>query len=121
MEAARLRSMLKEYNKNIHYVVPEEGGNIWVDFIAVLSQSTNKSLAMDFINFINKPENAARQARFVYYPTPNQAAEEYLPPEFLNNSEIYPSKETLERSESYMKISPRAMKKRHEIFSRVRK
>ena len=113
--------VLKEFNENIQYVVPIEGGNVWVDFILVLSQSTNKKLAMEFINFLNEPKNAARQAEFVYYPTPNQAAEKFLPEDFLNNPEIYPSKDVLEKSESYKKISPRAMKKRHEIFSRVRK
>lgn len=112
---------LKEFNENIMYVVPEEGGNIWVDFMAVLSHSTNKKLAMKFIDFMNRPENAARQAEFVYYPTPNSAAEKLLPREFVEDPEIYPPQEVIARSESYTKISPRAMKKRHEILSRVSK
>ena len=110
---------LQEFNDNISYVVPQEGGNLWVDYMAVLAHSTHKALAMQFIDFINTPEIAARQAEFVYYPTPHGGAEKLLTKEFLENPEIYPPHEILEKSESYGSISPRAMKKRHEIFSRV--
>lgn len=112
---------LQQYNENIRYVVPEEGGNIWVDYLSIMSLSNQKALAMKFIDFLNKPEIAARQAQFVSYPTPNKSAEKFLPSAFLSNKEIYPPQEVLGKSETYRPISPRAMKKRHEILSKISK
>ncbi|MGC3873912.1 polyamine ABC transporter substrate-binding protein [Halomonas sp. GXIMD04776] len=111
--------MLQEYNDNIAFVLPKEGGNIWTDYLSVLSASTKKAAAKKFIDFLNEPEIAARLAQYVYYATPNLAAEELLPAEFKSDPIIYPSKEALERSETYRRLPPRAQKNRSAIFSRI--
>ena len=100
-------------------MVPEEGGNIWVDYLTVMESSRNKDLAWAFINFLNEPENAAQLAEFVHYATPNTGAEKLLPEDFRTDPVIYPSKEALGRSEFYSPLPPRAMKTRNLAFSRV--
>jgi len=111
--------MVAEHQSDIVYVVPEEGGNIWVDYLVVMEGSTNKKLAKLFIDFLNEPENAARLAQFVYYATPNLAAERLLPREFLDDPTIYPSSDVLKKSEFHAELSPRADRSRNTIFSRV--
>ena len=111
--------MVAEHHDEIVYVVPKEGGNIWVDYLVVMASSPKKELAKKFINFLNEPENAAQLAEFVYYATPNLAAERLLPKEFLEDPTIYPSKSVLERSEFYTELPPRAEKRRNTIFSGV--
>lgn len=111
--------MVQEYHEEIDYVVPVEGGNIWVDYLVVLEDSKNKDLAHAFINFINEPENARQLAEFVYYATPNKAAEKLLPAEFLEDPVIYPSQTVLDKSEFYKPLPPRVMKQRNNAFSRV--
>ncbi|UCE77464.1 MAG: spermidine/putrescine ABC transporter substrate-binding protein [Gammaproteobacteria bacterium] len=112
--------MVQEFDENIQYLVPAEGGNIWVDYLAVVESSKNKDLAWAFINFLNEPEHAAQLAEYVYYATPNTAAEKLLPQEFLEDPVIYPSKEALARSEFHTPLPPRAAKKRNLAFARVR-
>ncbi len=51
--------MLQEHHEKINYVVPEEGSNIWVDYLVVLESSNKQDLAWNFVNFLNEPENAA--------------------------------------------------------------
>ena len=111
--------MLQEHNENIAYVLPEEGSNIWVDYLCVLRESSNQVAAKQFINFINEPQIAAQLAQHVYYATPNRAAEALLPAEFKSDPVIYPSGPALEKSEPYKRISPRAEKRRSAIFSRI--
>jgi spermidine/putrescine transport system substrate-binding protein len=111
--------MLQEHHSDIQYVLPREGGNLWVDFFTVLESSNNKKLAFDFINFLNEPKIAARLAEFVHYPTPNKAAEALLPKEFLKDPNVYPSQNALEKSEFDSVLPPRALKKRNSIFARV--
>jgi spermidine/putrescine transport system substrate-binding protein len=111
--------MVAEHNEDIVSVVPEEGGNIWIDYLVVMESSPNKELAKAFINFLNEPEHAARLAQFVYYATPNLAAERLLPQDFLENPVIFPSESVLERSEFYAEIPPRGEQHRNTIVSRV--
>ena len=111
--------MLKEHHDEIQYVVPKEGGNIWVDYLVVLQGSKNRDLAYAFINFLNEPEYAAQLAEFVYYASPNKAAEKLLPSKFLEDPVIYPSDEVLSRSEAYTPLPPRASKTRNANFARL--
>jgi len=111
--------MVQEYHEEIDYVVPAEGGNLWVDYLTVLEGSKNKDLAWAFINFLNEAENAAQLAEFVYYATPNKAAEQRLPAEFLEDPVIYPSQAVLSKSEFYKPLPPRAMKKRNSTISQI--
>ena len=110
---------LQAFNPNIVYAVPEEGSELWVDYLVVLAASPRQALAKTFINFLNEPQNAARNARFVHYATPNKAAEQWLPAEFLQDTRIYPSAEMLKKSEPYTELPPRIAKQVNTIFSRL--
>ena len=111
--------MLQEQSDNIVYVVPEEGSELWIDHMVVSRASKNKELAYQFINFLNEPENAAQLAQFVYYATPNRAAEKLLPEEFLSDKIIYPPKEVLDKSDIYIPLPPGVTRFRNEIFSSI--
>lgn len=111
--------MLQQHNKNIAYALPREGSNKWVDYFVVMKVSRNKKLAMQFLNFINEPKTAAKMAEFVYYATPNKAAEKLMPKEFLEHPVIYPSQVNLDNSEFYRELPPRIMKKINQITNDV--
>ena len=77
----------------IVYVIPSEGCTIWQDNMAVPVGAPNAYTAMVFINYLNYPENAAQNAEWVGYGTPNKAAKEHIDPEMLANEGIYPPAE----------------------------
>lgn len=108
-----------EFNENIKYVIPKEGGNIWVDFFVISSQSKNIDLALKFLDFINRPKWAALNAEDMYLATPNNAAKKLLSTEIINNNVIYPDEQSLINSEFYKDLKPRALRKRALIFSRI--
>lgn len=109
--------MVQEHQPKIVYVLPQEGGNIWVDYLTVMAASSKQDLARAFINFMNEPENAARQAAFVYYATPNKAAEKLMPEDFLQDRTIYPRESELKHSEFYTELPPRVTKNYNRIRS----
>lgn len=61
-------------NENVRFVLPREGALLFVDNIAILASSKQQDAAMALINFLNRPDIAARICNFVMYATPNQAA-----------------------------------------------
>ena len=111
--------MVQEHHPEITYVLPKEGGNIWVDYLAVGEASTKKDLAYQFIDFLNEPEIAARLAQFVYFATPNKAAEGLLPREFIEDPVIYPDAATLQRSEVYSHLPAKVIRRINGIFARL--
>lgn len=111
--------VVQEHNENITYVVPKEGTLLWVDYLGILEGSQKKELAEAFINFMNEPKAAARQAEFVYYPSPNKAAEALLPAEFLADEIIYPPEAVLDRSSFYKAVPAVFWKRYATIYSEV--
>jgi len=75
-------------NKDIKFVVPKEGSDLWVDTIVVLKSSEKKDAAMKFINFILDAKNHAWAAQNILYKVPNKAAMESLDPAL---SQQYPN------------------------------
>ena len=110
---------LREYEPRIRFVVPKEGGSIWVDHLALMSKSAEKELAHDFLNFISDPIQAARLAKFSHFGTPNRTAEALMPDSYRNDPIIYPPPEILERCEDYQELPPRAMRLWNQIYARV--
>jgi spermidine/putrescine transport system substrate-binding protein len=61
-------------NPDIAFVIPKEGGTIWMDNLAILADAPNAYTAHVFINFLLRPEIAARNAEYVGYLSPNKDA-----------------------------------------------
>lgn len=111
---------LIDIEPKIKYIVPVEGGGIWVDYFTVMNKSKKKDLSFKFLNFINKPAHAAQIAEYVYYASPNSAAEKILPKEFTSDPSIYPKNETLLKSEFNQPIPPRIKRYRNNIFNNLK-
>ena len=67
-------------NKDIKFVIPKEGSDLWVDTIVVMKNSEKKDNAMKFINFILDAKNHAWAAQNILYKVPNKPAMESLDP-----------------------------------------
>jgi spermidine/putrescine transport system substrate-binding protein len=108
--------MLSNHHEDIVYVIPEEGTNLWVDYLAIMQRSPRRDLAAKFIDFLNRPRIAARNAQYVNYSTPNTAARSHLSKDYLDDPTIHPSDAVLARSEVYHKLSPRSQKTLNSVF-----
>jgi len=82
---------IQEEDDDIAYVIPKEGGTIWVDAFAIPREAPHNDLAYLFLNYILEPEVAAVISNNNYYASPVQAAEPYLDAELLNNPAVYPT------------------------------
>lgn len=108
---------LAELNENIAYVLPEEGSGLWVDQWTVPAKATSKPLAYRFLDFLNEPKNAAKNAETLYYASPNRDAEALMSADLLHDPNVYPPAEVLARCERYQGLSARALRRRISILS----
>ena len=86
-------------NENLGYVIPQEGGVIWTDNLAIPKTAPNPYTAEVLINYLLDPEIGAMISNFSYYASPNQASEALIDEEVTGDPGIYPSEETLAKME----------------------
>ena len=61
-------------NPDIGFVIPKEGGMIWMDNMTILKDSPNAYTAHVFMNYMMRPEVAAQNTSYIGYLPPNKDA-----------------------------------------------
>ena len=92
---------LMEKHKDLQFVVPKEGSNIWVDGMVVPKGAKHKALAEQFINFMLDPEIAKQNVEYIGYSTTNKAAFQLLDEDIRDNKVAYPDSSTLKNCEIF--------------------
>ncbi|MER2130104.1 ABC transporter substrate-binding protein [Leuconostoc lactis] len=97
-------------NPDIDYVIPKDGGSVWTDNISIPKNAQNKAGAYAFINFLLDPKNAAQNAEFVAYSSPNLAAKKYLSKEITSDKILYPQRSELAKVEHYENLTDKTVR-----------
>ena len=105
-----------EENPNVQYILPKDGSAVWTDNFAIAHTAVNVEGAYAFINFMLRPENAARNAEYVGYSTPNEKAKELMDPEVTSDETFYPSAEIINSLEHYEYLGNDWIQKYNEAF-----
>lgn len=82
---------------NIAYSIPQEGGNLWFDVLAIPADAGNVDEAHAFINYLLEPEVIAGISDYVGYANPNKYADELMDEEVRNDPGVYPAQEVLDK------------------------
>ena len=90
-----------EENPKYKYVLPKEGTNLWFDVAAIPKNARNVNRAHDFINFLLRPEIAARNAEYLQYATVESETKKYLPESLVNNEALYPDRTNMTNFEIF--------------------
>jgi len=81
----------------IDYKIPREGTTMFFDMLAIPKDAKNVDHAHAFINYLMRPEVAAKNTNYVNYASFNTAAQKSVNPEILANPAIYPTDEVKAR------------------------
>jgi len=82
---------------DIRFSIPQEGALMWFDTLAVPADAKHPGNAHLFIDYLLRPEVAARNSDFVNYANANLKATELVNEELRNDPSIYPTAETKAR------------------------
>ncbi len=77
----------------INYRLPKEGNLVWFDTLAVPADAPNPDAALALINFLMRPEIAAKAANETGFATANLAAFPLVNEEIRANTNYYPGQE----------------------------
>lgn len=84
-------------NSQVDFLYPKDGFVIWVDCLAIPKNPPHPQEAYAFINFMLKPEIAAKIALYEGHATANLTGKNLLPKKISQNPMVYPSLKTLKR------------------------
>jgi spermidine/putrescine transport system substrate-binding protein len=84
---------------HIEYLIPEEGATLWIDNLVVPKGAANVDGAHRLINFLLKPEIAAKTVKAVLVAPTLQGIGQYLDPSLRTNPVIFPAPASMKRLE----------------------
>jgi putrescine transport system substrate-binding protein len=79
----------------IGYVIPKGGAQMWFDNLAIPKDAKNVAEAHAFIDYLLRPEVAAKNSSFIAYANGNLASQKFIDKSVLEDRSVYPDAETL--------------------------
>ncbi|QOF73114.1 polyamine ABC transporter substrate-binding protein [Aminobacter sp. SR38] len=92
---ARDRASEADQGVVIDYVIPKEGAEMWFDQMAIPADAQHVAEAHEFINYMLKPEVAAKASNYIFYANGNKASQQFIDKEITSDPAIYPDEATL--------------------------
>ncbi len=73
----------------IGYAIPKEGAQLWFDNFAIPKDAPDPNEALALINYLLKPEVAARNTNFISYANGNLASQQFIDKAILDDRTVY--------------------------------
>jgi putrescine transport system substrate-binding protein len=94
---ARSRAAEAKNDIEIGYAIPKEGAQMFFDNLAIPADAKNVNEAYELINYLYRPEVAAKNSNFLSYANGNLASHKLVDPKILDDRNIYPDEATLKK------------------------
>lgn len=111
---------MMDENPDLGFALPKEGSNKWFDAMAIPKNAPDKENAEKFINFLCDPENAAINAEYIGYSTPNVGALKLLPKDITDNPVAYPPADKLKNFEVFVDLGDKKNKEIDQYWIEVK-
>lgn len=103
----------------VNYSIPDGGALMWFDMMAIPSDAPHVEEAHAFINYIMKPEVAAKATNYVFYANGNKASQAFVDKAILDDPAIYPPKETMAKLYTKVPYDPKTQRVVTRIWTKV--
>jgi putrescine transport system substrate-binding protein len=116
------QSRAAEANNGIEigYAIPKEGAQMFFDNLAIPADARNVTEAYELINYLYRPEVAARNSNFLSYANGNLASQKLIDPKILNDKTVYPDEDSLKRLFVITARDPATQRVINRLWTRVK-
>ena len=97
VKQAQKRAAEAKNGVEIAYAIPKEGAQLWFDNLAIPKDAKHVAEAHAFINYLQKPEVAAKNSNLISYANGNLASQKFVDKAVLDDRTIYPDEATMSR------------------------
>ena len=94
---ARSRAAEAKSNVEVGYSIPKEGAQMFFDNLAIPADAQHVAEAYELINYLYRPDVAAKNSDFLSYANGNLASQKLIDPKILNDRNVYPDEAMLSK------------------------
>jgi putrescine transport system substrate-binding protein len=116
---ARDRAAEADQGVDIDYSIPNEGAQIWFDQLTIPADAQHVEEAHAFINYLMKPEVAAKASNYVFYSNGNKASQQFIDKEILEDPAIYPPEATLAKLYITLPYDPKTQRVATRLWTKI--
>jgi putrescine transport system substrate-binding protein len=116
---ARDRADEAKQGVEIGYSIPKEGAQMWFDQMAIPADAKHVAEAHEFLNYLMKPDVIAKSTNYVYYANGNKASQQFVDKEVLDDPNIYPTEEVLQKLYTTTPFDPKSQRLLTRMWTRV--
>src|ERR1700761_8176996 len=117
---SRSRAMEAKGDVEIGYAIPKEGAQMFFDNLAIPSDAQHVAEAYELINYLYRPDVAAKNSDFLSYANGNLASQKLIDPKILNDKNIYPDDATLAKLFVITARDPATQRVINRLWTRVK-
>jgi len=120
IKQAQKRAAEAKNGVEIGYAIPQEGAQMWFDNLAIPKDAANVEAAHTLIDFLLRPEIAARNSNFVAYANGNLASQKGVNKAILDDPSVYPDAATMQRLYTISANDQKTLRLVNRLWTRVK-
>ena len=117
---ARSRAAEAKNDIEIGYTIPKEGAQMFFDNLAIPADAKNVAEAHELIDYLYRPEVAAKNSDFLSYANGNLASQKLIDPRILSDRNIYPDDATQKKLFVILARDPATQRLINRLWTRVK-
>jgi putrescine transport system substrate-binding protein len=104
----------------IGYAIPKEGAQMWFDNLAIPKDASHVAEAYAFIDYLMRPEVAAKNSNFISYANGNLASQKFIDKAVLDDHGVYPDAAAMEKLYTVSARDQRAQRLINRLWTRIK-
>jgi len=103
----------------IGYSIPKQGAQLWFDNLAIPKDAPHPQEAYELINYLIKPEVAAKNTNYVWYANGDRPSR-FIDPAILDDPTIYPDAATMANFYTVIAHDPKTQRVINRLWTRIK-
>ena len=120
VKQAQKRAAEAKNGVEIGYVIPKEGAQMWFDNLAIPKDAPHVAEAYAFIDYLMRPEVAAKNSNFISYANGNFASQKFIDKAVLDDRGVYPDAATMGKLYTVSARDQRAQRTINRLWTRIK-
>jgi putrescine transport system substrate-binding protein len=104
----------------IAYAIPKEGAQLWFDNLAIPKDAPDVAEAHALINYLLKPDVAAKNTNFISYANGNSASQKFIDKSILDDRTIYPEAATMAKLYTIIAHDQKTQRLINRLWTRIK-
>ncbi len=120
IKQAQKRAAEAKNGVEIVYAIPKEGAQLWFDNLAIPKDARNVAEAHALIDYLLRPDVAARNSNLVSYASGNGASRALIDKAIVEDKTIYPDEATMKTFYTIQAREPKTQRLMNRLWTRIK-